>query len=56
MVKLMWMNIHTINTQCTFEYFLTPDQKLNENPAGVRLIHLTTGMVSIGIMMAQIII
>ncbi len=45
MVKLMWMNIHTINTQCTFEYFLTPDQKLNENPAGVRLIHLTTGLV-----------
>lgn len=31
--------------QCVFEYFLTPDQKLNENPAGVRLIHLPAGLI-----------
>jgi hypothetical protein len=39
------MNIHTINTQCVFEYFLTPEQQLNENSAGVRLIHLPTGLI-----------
>ncbi len=38
-------NIKMFIKQCVFEYFLTPDQKLNENPAGVRLIHLPTGLI-----------